>query len=169
MGGQDCDGSMLQQAPIGSLPIRSDGLPGQSPTDDDRQISSEDRRSVKLRVRPPPAGTHQCHRAISAGSGMMLTVKLTESSSIDPQDTGLESAVNPPCWGSETAVSLNLTIPSERISNNLPPVAPSPVCVPVRPLHGCHKQSRPTRPPVTVRRPRQRREVNATPKLKKCL
>ena len=68
---------MLQQAPIGSLPIRSDGLPGQSPTDDDRQISSEDRRSVKLRVRPPPAGTHQCHRAISAGSGMMLTVKLT--------------------------------------------------------------------------------------------
>ena len=35
------------------------------------------RRSVKLRVRPPPAGTHQCHRATSAGSGMMLTVKLT--------------------------------------------------------------------------------------------
>ena len=25
----------------------------------------------------PPAGTHQCHRATSAGSGMMLTVKLT--------------------------------------------------------------------------------------------
>ena len=39
------------------------------------------------------------------------TVKLTKSSSIDPQDTGLEPAVNPPCWGSETAVSLNLTIP----------------------------------------------------------
>ena len=67
----------LPQAPIGSLPIRSDGLPCPSPTDDDRQISSEDRRSVKLRVRPPPAGTHQCHRATSAGSGMMLTVKLT--------------------------------------------------------------------------------------------
>ena len=77
MGGQDCDGSTLPQAPIGSLPIRSDGLPCPSPTDDDRQISSEDRRSVKLRVRPPPAGTHQCHRATSAGSGMMLTVKLT--------------------------------------------------------------------------------------------
>ena len=27
------------------------------------------------------------------------TVKLTKSSSIDPQDTGLEPAVNPPCWG----------------------------------------------------------------------
>ena len=40
------------------------------------QFSSQDRRSVKLRVRPPPAGTHQCHRATSAGSGMMLTVKL---------------------------------------------------------------------------------------------
>ena len=43
---------------------------------------------------------------------MMLTVKLTQSSSIDPQDTALESVVNPPCWASETAVSLNLTIPS---------------------------------------------------------
>ena len=41
----------------------------------------------------------------------MGTVKLTKSSSIDPQDTGLEPAVNPPCWGSKTAVSLNLTIP----------------------------------------------------------
>ena len=41
----------------------------------------------------------------------MLTVKLTKSSSSDPQDTGLEPVANPPCWGSETAVSLNLTIP----------------------------------------------------------
>ena len=111
MGGQDCDGSTLPQAPIGSLPIRSDGLPCQSPTDDDRQISSEDRRSVKLRVRPPPAGTHQCHRATSAGSGMMLTVKLTKSSSSDPQDTGLQSVANPPYWAPKAAVSLNLTIP----------------------------------------------------------
>ena len=39
-------------------------------------------------------------------------VKLTKSSSIDPQDTGLEPAVNPPCWASRTAVGLNLTIPS---------------------------------------------------------
>ena len=30
-------------------------------------------------------------------------VKLTKSSSIDPQDTGLEPAVNPPCWASRTA------------------------------------------------------------------
>ena len=112
MGGQDCDGSTLPQAPIGSRPIRSDGLPCPSPTDDDRQISSEDRRSVKLRVRPPPAGTHQCHRATSAGSGMMLTVKLTQSSSIDPQDTGLQPVANPPCWASRTAANLNLTMPA---------------------------------------------------------
>ena len=51
-------------------------LPYELPAGDDRQVSSQDRRSVKLRVRPPPAGTHQCHRATSAGSGMMLTVKL---------------------------------------------------------------------------------------------
>ena len=38
-------------------------------------------------------------------------VKLTKSSSIDPQDTGLEPAVNPPCWASRMAVGLNLTIP----------------------------------------------------------
>ena len=48
---------------------------------------------------------------------MMLTVKLTKSSSSDPQDTGIEPAVNPPCWGSETAVSLNLTIPSASLSS----------------------------------------------------
>ena len=42
----------------------------------------------------------------------MLTVKLTKSSSSDPQDAGLEPVANPPCWGSETAVSLNLTIPA---------------------------------------------------------
>ena len=48
-------------------------LPYELPAGDDRQVSSQDRRSVKLRVRPPPAGTHQCHRATSAGSGMMLT------------------------------------------------------------------------------------------------
>ena len=89
MGGQDCDGSTLPQAPIGSLPIRSDGLPCQSPTDDDRQISSEDRRSVKLRVRPPPAGTHQCHRATSAGSGMMLTVNLPDAGRVVGQDPNL--------------------------------------------------------------------------------
>ena len=40
-------------------------------------------------------------------------VKLTKSSSIDPQDTGLQPAVNPPCWASRTAVGLNLTIPAQ--------------------------------------------------------
>ena len=36
-------------------------LPYDSPAGDDRQINSEDRRSVKLRVRPPLTGTHRCH------------------------------------------------------------------------------------------------------------
>ena len=39
-------------------------------------------------------------------------VKLTKRSSIDPQYTGLQPVANPPCWASETAVSLNLTIPA---------------------------------------------------------
>ena len=38
-------------------------------------------------------------------------VKLTSSSSIDPQDAGLQPVVNQPCWASKTAVSFNLTIP----------------------------------------------------------
>ena len=44
------------------------------------------------------------------------TVKLTKSWSIYPQDTGLEPVVNPPYWASETAISLNLTIPPEHRS-----------------------------------------------------
>ena len=52
-----------------------------------------------------------CRGDVGAVLSLEGTVKLTKSSSIDPQDTGLEPAVNPPCWGSETAVSLNLTIP----------------------------------------------------------
>ena len=43
----------------------------------------------------------------------MLTVKLTKSSSSDPQDTGLQSVANPPYWASKAAVSLNLTIPRQ--------------------------------------------------------
>ena len=43
---------------------------------DDRQISSQDQRSVKLRVRPPLTGTHRCHEATPTGRGIMLTVKL---------------------------------------------------------------------------------------------
>ena len=41
----------------------------------------------------------------------MGIVKLTKSSLIDPQDTGLKPVANPPCLASETAGSLNLTIP----------------------------------------------------------
>ncbi len=43
--------------------------PYDSPADDDRQINSEDRRSVRLRVRPPPTGTHRCHGATPSGRG----------------------------------------------------------------------------------------------------
>ena len=43
---------------------------------DDRQIRSEDRRSVNLRVRAPPTGAHQCHRVTPIGREMMLTVNL---------------------------------------------------------------------------------------------
>ena len=38
-------------------------------------------------------------------------VKLTKSSSINPQDTGLQPVANPPCWASKTAISPNLSIP----------------------------------------------------------
>ena len=40
-------------------------------------------------------------------------VKLTKSSSINPQDTGLEPVATPPCWASKTAVSPNLTSTGE--------------------------------------------------------
>ena len=40
----------------------------------------------------------------------MLTVKLTKSQSLDPQDTGLEPVVNPPYLASETAINLNLIL-----------------------------------------------------------
>ena len=33
----------------------------------------------------------------------------------DPQDTRLKPVVNPPCCASETAVSLNLTMPVKRL------------------------------------------------------
>ena len=51
--------------------------PYEWPVGDDRQISSQDQRSVKLRVRPPLTGTHRCHEATPTGRGIMLTVKLT--------------------------------------------------------------------------------------------
>ena len=50
---------------MGSRPLSGHGPADQvaavgSPMADDRQISREDQRSVKLRVRSPPTGTHQC-------------------------------------------------------------------------------------------------------------
>ena len=51
--------------------------PYEWPVGDDRQISSQDQRSVKLRVRPPLTGTHRCHEATPTGRGIMLTVTLT--------------------------------------------------------------------------------------------
>ena len=56
-----------------------------------------------------------------SGREIMLTVKLTKSWSTYPQDTGLDPFVNPPCWASETAVSLNLTIPGDVLDILVPP------------------------------------------------
>ena len=52
-------------------------LPYEWPVGDDRQISSQDRRSVKLRVRPSLTGTHRRHSSTPTGRRIMLTVKLT--------------------------------------------------------------------------------------------
>ena len=76
MGGQDCDGPWLA-GPYWVTAHPVSWLPDVAPVGDDRQINSEDRRSVRLRVRPPPTGTHQCHSMTPIGIGMMLTVKLT--------------------------------------------------------------------------------------------
>ena len=74
-------------------------LPYELPAGDDRQISSEDRRSVKLRVRPPLTGTLRCHEATPTDRGIMLTVKLTKTRLTDPQDDGLESCCEPGMLG----------------------------------------------------------------------
>ena len=75
----------------------------------------------------------------------MGIVKLTKSSLIDPQDTGLKPVANPPCLASETAVSLNLTIPAEEgleaaSAAHLPGVVRSMVC-----CHLCLDAQRTTR------------------------
>ena len=57
----------------------------------------------------------------AAARALTGIVKLTKSSSIDPQDTGLQPVVNPPCWASKTAVSFNLTIPTERMQSRVHP------------------------------------------------
>ena len=53
---------------------------------DDRQISSEDQRSVKLRVRSPPTGTHQCHRVTSVDSPQGIAI----SSELEPNMLGID-------------------------------------------------------------------------------
>ena len=68
---------MVTAGPYGVTTHPVSWLPHELPAGDDRQISSEDRRSVKLRVRPPLTGTHRCHEATPTGRGIMLTVKLT--------------------------------------------------------------------------------------------
>ena len=61
VGGQDCDGPWVQQPLLGhGHPVS--WLPYELPAGDDRQVSSQDRRSVKLRVRPSLTGTHRCHK-----------------------------------------------------------------------------------------------------------
>ena len=54
-------------------------------------------------------GTDISTRVRGIPNGM---VKLTKSSSIDPQDIWLQPVANPPCWASKAAASLNLTIPT---------------------------------------------------------
>ena len=55
-------------------------------------------------------------------------VKLTKSWSIYPQDIGLDPVVNPPYWASETAITLNLTIPSEEVHGLAHPLdTPMPI------------------------------------------
>ena len=86
VGGQDCDGPWVQQAPIGSRPIRSAGCRTSGTVGDDRQISSKDHRSVKLRVRPSLTGTHRCHSSTPTGRRIMLTVKLPRTAHNRPSN-----------------------------------------------------------------------------------
>ena len=54
--GRGCSRPLLGHGPSGQLADRT-----MWPVGDDRQISSKDQRSVKLRVRPSLTGTHRCH------------------------------------------------------------------------------------------------------------
>ena len=65
-----------------------------------------------------PAGTHQCHRATSAGSGMMLTVKLRLMAVFDSQHGGFATGWSPVSWGSINELFVNLTIPSGHPTQN---------------------------------------------------
>ena len=75
------DGRQLAPAMVQAGPYRvtahpGSWLPSDAPGGNDRQVNSKDPRSVRLWVRPPPTGTHQCHSMTPTGIGMMLTVRL---------------------------------------------------------------------------------------------
>ena len=62
VGGQDCDGPWGTAGPYWVTAHPVSWLPYELPAGDDRQVNSQDRRSVKLRVRPSLTGTHRCHK-----------------------------------------------------------------------------------------------------------
>ena len=84
VGGQDCDGPGAA-GPYWVTAHPVSWLPYEWPVGDDRQISSKDQRSVKLRVRPSLTGTHRRHSSTPTGRRIMLTVKLT---SLDQDEAG---------------------------------------------------------------------------------
>ena len=72
-----CNGGLAVQAgPYRVTAHPVNWLPSDAPGGNDRQVNSKDPRSVRLWVRPPPTGTHQCHSMTPTGIGMMLTVRL---------------------------------------------------------------------------------------------
>ena len=91
--------------------------PYEWPVGDDRQISSQDQRSVKLRVRPPLTGTHRCHEATPTGRGIMLTVKLRLAAVFDAQPGGFATGWSPVSWGSIDELFDNLTMPRTAIDD----------------------------------------------------
>ena len=75
-------------------------LPYELPAGDDRQISSEDRRSVKLRVRPPLPGTHRCHGATPPGRGDHAHSQVeVDCPNLMPNMPGLRWDSRPRSWG----------------------------------------------------------------------
>ena len=85
VGGQDCDGPWVQQAPIGSRPIRSASSHTISRrTMTDRSIARTEGQSGYGSGHHPPAPTGVMERP-PTGRGIMLTVKLTTRWRADPR------------------------------------------------------------------------------------
>ena len=89
---------------MGSRPLSGHGPADQvaavgSPMADDRQISSEDQRSVKLRVRSPPTGTHQCHRVTPDRRRNHAHSQVDENSVDSPQGIAISSELEPNMLG----------------------------------------------------------------------